>query len=229
MSVERDRETVLDALAVPRETALRLDDYVIELRRWQAIKNLVGPGTLEQIWSRHLLDCAQLLRHAPANAKVWADLGSGAGLPGLVLAILLQDRPGAKVHLVESNGRKCAFLRHAARVCEAPAIIHCFRIDDSLPERLGPVDVVTARALAPLTQLLDWSNGLWRTGAVGLFLKGQDVEKELTDASKSWRFNAELIPSLTEPKARIVRIVSASRLGAGDPGNGDHFQVASER
>lgn len=215
MSMVDDRQAVLNALNVPRETVQRLDRYVDELRRWQTIKNLVGPATLEEIWSRHLLDSAQLLQHAPPEARIWADLGSGAGLPGLILAILLHDRPGAKVHLVESNGRKCAFLRHAARVCEAPAIVHPIRIDDSLAERIGPVDVVTARALAPLSQLLDWCNGLWRTGAIGLFPKGQDVEKELTEASKSWRFNADLIPSLTEPKARIVRIKAASRLDTG--------------
>lgn len=223
-----DRQAVLDALDVPRETALRLDRYVEELRRWQTVKNLVGPGTMEQIWSRHLLDSAQLLRHAPADARVWADLGSGAGLPGLVLAILLRDRPGARVHLVESNGRKCAFLRHAARVCDVPATIHPVRIDDSLPERIGSVDIVTARALAPLPQLLDWCSGLWRKGAIGLFLKGQDVEKELTEASKSWRFSADLIPSLTEPKARIVRIHSATRLAAGMIGD-DPVDVASKR
>lgn len=213
-----EREATLAALDVPRETALLLDRYADELRRWQAVKNLVGPGTLEQLWHRHILDCGQLLRHAPRDARVWLDLGSGAGLPGLILAILIRERAGSVVHLVESNGRKCAFLRHAARICDVRAVVHPVRIDDSLSERIGPVDVVTARALAPLAQLLDWGSGLWRTGAVGLFLKGQDVENELTDAAKSWRFTVDRIPSLTDARARIVHIRPTGRVGAGEVG-----------
>jgi len=211
MNRTQDRSDVLARLAVSRETAERLDAYVALLTHWQSIKNLVAPSTLDQIWSRHVLDSAQLLPFLE-EARVIADFGSGAGLPGLVLSILLAERPGVKVHLVESNGRKAAFLREAARVTGAPAQVHADRIEDFVASAPAGVELVTARALAPLADLLALSEGLLKSGARALFLKGQDIEQELTEATKSWRIKFDLVPSLTDPAARIVRVATAERL-----------------
>ena len=154
-------------------------------------------------------DCHPPASRSGAEARRWLDLGSGAGFPGLVIAAALADSPGAEVHLVESNGRKCAFLRHAARLMGAPARIHEGRIEAVLPDFAGKgVEVVTARALAPLAQLVAWAEPLLKSGSVGLFPKGREVQSELTDATKSWRLDADLIPSRTDPQGRIVRVRS---------------------
>ena len=193
-------------LNVSRETFEKLELLERELRRWQAIKNLVGPGTLDQIWERHIVDSLQLLDLAP-EAKTWLDLGSGAGFPGLVLAIAGAER-GLKVHLVESNSRKCAFLRHIARLTGAPAKVHEARLETLVPDFVGKADVVSARALASLAMLLDWTEPLLKAGTMGLFPKGRDAEIELTEARKKWTFEAEILPSLTDSEARILRITS---------------------
>ena len=201
------REAVLAAYDVSRETSARLDLLVNELSRWQRIKNLVGPGTLPEVWTRHVADSLQLLAAEP-QARRWLDLGSGAGFPGLVIAAALAGREGAEVHLVESNSRKCAFLRHAARLMGAPAQVQEARIAAVVPGLAAQgIEVVTARALAPLKELVDWAEPLLKSGAVGLFPKGREVQSELTEAAKSWRLDADLIPSRTDPQGRIVRIV----------------------
>lgn len=204
------REDVLREWSVSRETAARLDLLVSELQRWQPIKNLVGPATLPQVWPRHIADSLQLTDFAP-EAKRWLDLGSGAGFPGLVLAIALGNQPEASVDLVESNGRKCAFLRQVARLTGSPARVHQARIEDAIEDFTGQVEVVTARALAPLTQLLAWTYPLLKTGTVALFPKGRDLNTELTEARKSWTFEAEIFPSRTDSESRIVRISALSR------------------
>jgi 16S rRNA (guanine527-N7)-methyltransferase len=193
-------------LNVSRETFEKLELLERELRRWQAIKNLVGPATLDRIWDRHIVDSLQLLDLAP-DARTWLDLGSGAGFPGLVLAIAGAER-GLHVHLVESNSRKCAFLRHIARLTGAPAKVHEARLETLVPDFVGKADVVSARALASLTMLLDWTEPLLKAGTMGLFPKGRDAEIELTEARKKWTFEAEILPSLTDPEARILRITS---------------------
>jgi len=139
------------------------------------------------------------------------DFGSGAGFPGLVLACALADTPGARVHLVESNTRKAAFLREAARATGAPAVIHPVRIGDFVDNPPESVEIVTARALAPLVELLSAAYPLLRYGAQALFPKGQDVEAELTEAAKCWSIEGSLAPSLTDPKARIVCITGANQ------------------
>jgi 16S rRNA (guanine527-N7)-methyltransferase len=201
------RELVLACHNVSRETSEKLDILVAELARWQRIKNLVGPGTLPEAWTRHIADSLQLLAIEP-QARRWLDLGSGAGFPGLVIAIALGQEPGAEVHLVESNGRKCAFLRHVARLTGAPAKIYETRIETVVAGFSGRIEVVTARALAPLAQLVAWTEPLLKTGTVGLFPKGREVQSELTEAGKSWRLEADLIPSRTDSSGRIVRISS---------------------
>lgn len=202
----RDRADVLAQYHVPRGTCERLDILAGELRRWQAVKNLVGPGTLDAIWTRHIADSLQLLDLEPKGGG-WIDLGSGAGFPGLVLGIAARERDGMRVDLVESNGRKCAFLRHVVRLTGAPVTVHEARVEAVIGGFAG-ANVVTARALAPLHQILAWTEGLLTSGTVGLFPKGREVEAELTEAAKSWRFEADLVPSRTDSDARIVKIHS---------------------
>jgi len=200
-------ETALVGFDVSRETRERLSTLVDELRRWQKAKNLVGPGTLDSVWTRHIADSLQLAAAAP-EAKVWLDLGSGAGFPGLVIAITLFGVDGARVHCVESNGRKCSFIRHAARITGAPVTVHDARLEDVVPSFVGKIDILTARALAPLPRLLDWTTPLLTTGVEGLFPKGDNALGELTEARKSWKFEVEMIPSRTDPRGQILRIGS---------------------
>jgi 16S rRNA (guanine527-N7)-methyltransferase len=206
MPSDVDRDHALRRYAVSRETRERLIKLVDELIRWQAAKNLVSGSTLRDVWTRHILDSLQLIDHAPSTALRWLDLGSGGGFPGLVIAIQLMERPGASIHLVESNGRKCAFLNHVARLLGLPAKAHALRIEDFLARPdLPHYDVVTARALAPLPVLLGWSEKLLTRGSIALFPKGQDVVSELTTCVKSPTVKLELLPSLTHAEARIVR------------------------
>lgn len=186
---------------VSREIRNKLQVYADELKRWQRVKNLVGPRTLDEIWTRHFSDSLQLADLA--EGEVWADLGAGAGFPGLVLALA---RPNTFVHLVESDGRKCAFLRHVARALSAPVKVWDCRIEEAVAMLDPQPAVVTARALAPLDQLLGLSEKLLMAGATGLFPKGRDYAAELTKAAECWRFDVEAIPSCVDPDGRILRI-----------------------
>lgn len=199
---DADRRRALALVPVSRETEARLAIYAELLARWQHVKNLVGPSTLDHIWTRHIADSGQLLELAP-DAGEWADMGSGAGFPGMVIAIQLHDRPGASVHLIESNGRKCAFLREVARECEAPAIIHNARVEDVLPD-LPHAQVLTARAVAPLPRLLEMGKVALDRGALGLFLKSKG---EVTTAgAETQGLQWSVLPSKTSPEGRIVRV-----------------------
>ncbi|WP_298258344.1 16S rRNA (guanine(527)-N(7))-methyltransferase RsmG [Bradyrhizobium sp.] len=200
-----DRATALALTPVSRETEIRLDRYVALLQTWQAKTNLVSPSTLPTLWSRHVSDSLQLLALAP-GAKTWVDFGSGGGFPGLVLACALADRPGAVVHLVERNGKKAGFLREALRVTGAAAVIHHADIKDTVDRLAGPLDCVTARAVAPLQQLMAFAEPLIKRGAKALFLKGQDVEAELTEATKYWKIEPRLHSSLTGGHGWIVEL-----------------------
>ncbi len=207
-----DRRAALILTPVSRETATRLDRFVGLFLTWQRKVNLVASSTVGTLWTRHIADSLQLVRLAP-EATTWLDLGSGGGFPGLVIACVLADTAGRRVHLVESNARKAAFLREATRILNLPAVVHCARIEDFVPRWSDSADVVVARALAPLSRLLDYASPALKKGAKGLFPKGQDVEAELTEAAKSWNITAELVPSLTDPKARVVVVRRADRLG----------------
>jgi 16S rRNA (guanine527-N7)-methyltransferase len=200
-----DREKALAQVNVSRETLQRLDRFAALLLAWQKTTNLIAPSTISTLWTRHILDSLQLLDHA-RDARIWIDLGSGGGFPGLVLACALAETPGAMVHLVESNMKKAAFLREAQRVAASPAIVHAERIESFVAAFKGEADVVTARALAPLPLLLKLCAPLLKSGVLGLFPKGQGVDLELQDASKSWIVNAELLSSRTDPQGRIVRV-----------------------
>jgi 16S rRNA (guanine527-N7)-methyltransferase len=206
-----DHERARELVDVSRETFLKLDRLVALLVEWQSRHNLIASSTLPQIWTRHVADSLQLLALAP-DAKTWADLGSGAGFPGLVIACALADTPGAMVHLVESVGKKAAFLTEAVRVTGAPAKVHCTRIENFVTMPIGSLDVVTARALAPLDKLLGLAEPLLTKGARALLLKGQDVGAELTQASKYWKIEASLVSSKTHPDGRIVVVSRLQRL-----------------
>jgi 16S rRNA (guanine527-N7)-methyltransferase len=201
-----DRAHALSLFNVSRETSQRLDRFVELLLTWQRTTNLIAPSTIPHLWTRHIADSLQLIDLAP-DARVWIDLGSGGGFPGLVIACALAGRLGAAVHVVESNAKKAAFLREAQRVTGAPAIVHATRIEDFAPAFEGQAEVVTARALAPLKSLLNQCFPLLgKSGVVGLFPKGQNAELELGEARKSWNIKVNLVPSRTDPAGRIVVI-----------------------
>src|SRR5450759_3306339 len=205
-----DKTEAMRLTPVSRETEARLDRYVDLLLEWQAKTNLVAPSTLPHLWTRHISDSLQLLTLAPA-ARVWADLGSGGGFPGVVLACALAETPGATVHLVERNAKKAAFLREALRVTNSPGSVHLADIGDSVDRIVGKVDCVTARAVAPLHELIGFAEPLVRQGAKALFLKGQDVEAELTEATKYWNIKPHLHPSRTGGQGWIVELDQIER------------------
>jgi len=200
-----DKAAALALAPVSRETLARLEAYVDLLLQWQAITNLVAPSTLPALWTRHIADSLQLLDLAP-NAQTFADLGSGGGFPGIVLACALAERPGARIDLVERNAKKAAFLREALRITGAAGEVHHRDIVDYVDSRTAPVDCVTARALAPLHQLLGFAEPLVRNGAKALFLKGQDVESELTEATKYWTIESALHRSRTGGDGCVVEV-----------------------
>ncbi len=195
----QDRERALALVPVSRETLERLDRYVALLLDWQRRVNLIAPSTEPTLWTRHVADSLQLLEQAP-EARVWADLGSGAGLPGLPIGCALAEREGTCVHLVESSAKKAAFLREAIQVTGVPGVVHPMRIADFVKAAPTKVDIVTARAVAPLSKLLAEAYPLLKSGAVGLFPKGQGVDAELTEAAKYWRLQVTLVPSSNRPQ-----------------------------
>jgi 16S rRNA (guanine527-N7)-methyltransferase len=186
--------------ATPSQVA-DLERYRGLLAVWNERMNLVGPATLEVFWNRHAWDSAQLLSLAP-DARVWADLGAGAGLPGVVLAVMGKGREGFHVHLVESMAKRCRFLTEVVSELDLPATIHNSRAEDL---QLA-VDIVTARACAPLSRLLGYARPYLKAGTMGLFLKGQDVAAELAEASRSWELEADTIQSRSDARGRIVRV-----------------------
>jgi 16S rRNA (guanine527-N7)-methyltransferase len=228
------------AFRVSRETLARLSTYEGLLRRWQTAVNLVAASTLDAIWHRHFADSAQLVALAP-SPRTWIDLGSGAGFPGLVVAILLANAPTSsardlpserrskliskgmglsRVTLIESNTRKCAFLREVVRETHINASLSVdilsTRIETAATQvSLQPPDVVSARAVAPLDKLFALAAPLFASSTVGLFLKGRDAAAELQAAEKLWNFQSELVPSRTERDARIVVVRKLERKNEG--------------
>ncbi|MGL5114058.1 MAG: 16S rRNA (guanine(527)-N(7))-methyltransferase RsmG [Beijerinckiaceae bacterium] len=196
---------------VSRETRLRLEVIVRELTRWQEKINLIAPATLPDVWTRHVEDSLQLWPLATDTRK-WIDLGSGGGFPGLPIAAVLAEVSGGQITLVESNGKKCAFLREVARIAALPATVIHARIE-TLPARFADeaFDVVTARALAPLPELLKLAAPLIKDHTIGLFPKGEDVDDELRNAMRGWQFKHDLIDSQTAQGARIVRLSQLTR------------------
>lgn len=203
------------ATGVSRETLARLKAYVALLGEWNARHNLVSAASLVDVWHRHVWDSAQLMPLIPDDARSLIDLGSGAGFPGLVLACLLRDRPGFRTVLTESIAKKCRFLEAAAQRMALCVEVRNCRIEETGPE---PFDVVTARACAPLVRLLGYAQHFQGPRTVNLFLKGQSVEAELTEAHKSWRMTVERHPSQTDPSASILEIQELRHVGSVRPG-----------
>jgi len=203
-----DRARALALVAVSRETVARLDRFAALLLDWHGRMNLIAASTVPTLWTRHIADSLQLVAIVPRASK-WADLGSGGGFPGVPIACALAEQREAEVHLIESNKKKAAFLREAVRVTGAPAVVHAERVADFAKGFRGELDAVTARALAPLPELLSIAYPLLKRGARGLFPKGQDVEAELTQATKCWSIQVSLVPSRTDPKSRVVVIRAA--------------------
>ncbi|MBY0511656.1 MAG: 16S rRNA (guanine(527)-N(7))-methyltransferase RsmG [Rhodospirillaceae bacterium] len=195
---------------VSRETLDRLKAYADLLLVWNKKINLIGPSTAPDLWTRHMLDSAQLFPLIPAGTRTLVDLGSGAGFPGLVLGIM--GIPG--ITLVESDQRKCSFLREAARIAGASVTVLAKRIEDIAP---FPADVITARALAPVAELLAWSAPFLTKSSLFIFPKGQNVEVELTEAHKRWRITVDQRPSRTDPRGTILCIGEVSRVGTDQP------------
>jgi len=208
--IAADRARALELVPVSREIAGRLDRFVEFLIERAQHTNLIARSTIPSVWTRHIADSLQLLALAP-GARSWVDLGSGAGFPGLALAAAIADQPGAIVHLVESIGKKAAFLREAADVIGGEVVVHNVRIEDFVKNFVKTPDVVCARALAPLDELLRLAHPLLERGAQGLFPKGQDVGAELTRASKYWNIEADLVPSKTSKASRIVVVRRLSK------------------
>jgi 16S rRNA (guanine527-N7)-methyltransferase len=208
--VNEERGAFSRAFDVSRETLARLEIHVALLRRWNPRINLVAPSTLAAVWTRHVVDSAQLWALRPADCRLWLDLGAGAGFPGLVVAAFaVEAAPGMTVRLVESDQRKAAFLTTVAREAGLPVEVVAERW-----QRLAPqgADVVSARALAPLAELLEALEKHRRAGGIGLFPKGAAVHKEIAEASVRWRFDHKLTPSRTEPRAAILEIGAIERV-----------------
>ncbi|ABE37669.1 methyltransferase GidB [Rhodopseudomonas palustris BisB5] len=200
-----DRSAALQLTPVSRETERRLDAYLDLLRQWQAKTNLVAPSTLPQLWTRHVADSLQLLTLAP-DARRWLDFGSGGGFPGIVLACAMAEHDGGHVTLVERNAKKAAFLREALRVTGSPGTVMLADIGDNVDRFPQGLDCITARAVAPLHQLIGFARPLMTEGSKALFLKGQDVEAELTEATRYWKIDPQLHASLTGGHGWIVEI-----------------------
>jgi len=210
LDLTADKARALSLTAVSRETEARLDAYVALLAQWQAKTNLVAPSTLPQLWTRHIADSLQLVALAP-TARRWLDIGSGGGFPGVVLACAMAE-VGGHVTLVERIAKKAAFLREALRVARAPGTVLLADIGDSVDRFPGALDCITARAVAPLHQLIGFAEPLMTPGQTkALFLKGQDVEAELTEATKYWKIDPKLHPSLTGGQGWIVEIDQIAR------------------
>ena len=183
-----------------------LEIFRVRLGEANQVMNLVGPDSLPDFWNRHAWDSAQLMSLAP-EARTWADLGAGAGFPGLVLAILSKGRPGGHVWLIDSLGKRCRFLQEMVDLMGLPATV----INGRAEAQTVTCDIVTARAVAPMDRLLGYAQPYFQRGAQGLFLKGEKAESELIAARKSWHFEAELAPSQSDPRGRIVTVRSVRR------------------
>lgn len=208
---DQDSEARLLALCdVSRETIGRLRAYEGLLKKWNPAINLVSRRTLDEVWTRHFLDSAQLFAQVDDPKGVWADLGAGGGFPGLVIAILaLEKAPVLHVVLVESDQRKSTFLRTVARELSLPVTVLTGRIEDIAP--IG-AHIVSARALAPLPLLLDYGQRHLAPGGIALFPKGGTWKGELHEAAQQWKYEVETVPSLTEPSAILLKLKGITRV-----------------
>lgn len=179
--------------------------YESQLVKWQKVQNLVSRETLAEIWSRHFLDCLQLIPMIPVDSKLLLDFGSGGGFPAIPLAIALKNRD-LTIHMVESNGRKGSFLRQIVRELDLQAKVHTIRAESLKPLEIGPVDVFTARAFAPLSDICSYAKPLWQQKSVGLFQKGRGYSKEIEESLQKWRYTYSTVKSKTLEDAAIVQM-----------------------
>lgn len=196
---------------VSRETVDNLCGFEELFRKWSKAINLASPSTLDHLWERHIVDSAQLFEMAP-NAKSWLDLGSGGGFPGVVLAILLKERPGGRIDLVESNGKKAAFLRTAIGQFSAPGTVHAARID-AVWTRIPTPEMITARALASLSDLFALAEPWLTTGATALFQKGRDYRREIEESRDAWTFDLVERASVVDRDSVVLQITNLRRAG----------------
>lgn len=209
---DADRALLTALTGVSRETMQRLNIYADLLRRWNPAINLVAKATLGAVWPRHILDSAQLWRIAPERADTWADLGSGAGLPGLVIAaIAAEKRPQLRMTLVDSDTRKCAFMRTAAQAMGLSVDIRTQRLEKPPSERFA---VISARALAPAPALFAMVSLWLDPEGVALLPKGAGVEQELTDASRDWHSHIVRTQSITDAAGVILSVTELRRASA---------------
>lgn len=206
MSLETEKAAFQQKANATPEQMADLEAFRVRLVEANAVMNLVGPDSLPDFWNRHAWDSAQLLAHAP-EALTWADLGAGAGFPGVVLTILLKGREGAHVWLIDSLGKRCRFLQEIVDELSLPATV----LNGRAEEQKVRCDIVTARAVAPMDKLLGYAQPYFERGAQGLFLKGEKAESELIEARKSWHLQAELAQSQSDGRGRIVTVRSLRR------------------
>ncbi len=201
---QTELDLILKTCTVSRETLERFSVLVGCVYEWQRKTNLVSPGTLDMIWTRHIIDSLQCVAICP-DARRWVDLGSGGGFPGLVVAAVLAEQEGAVVQLVESNLKKAAFLRQTSRKMGVDVIVHAERVE-SVTEQLKEVDVITARAFAPLYRLLEYAAPLISAGSTGLFHKGRGYESELKECVGLWEFDLVNHPSVVSDDSTLLEI-----------------------
>jgi len=207
---EKELQQLKSIYPLDDKTVSRLVEYVNSLRKWQKISNLIASSTLDNIWSRHIADSLQCLALKP-KARIWVDLGSGGGLPGMVIAAALSRSDGVNVHLIESNQKKCAFLRSASREIQAQTTVHCGRIE-SEAKRVNGADIITARALTALPELLALALPLLSNGATGLFHKGRGYRSELEDCSGLWNFDLVEHRSEIEADSVLLEITNLTKV-----------------
>lgn len=212
-ALAEDKQRALALTPVSHETEERLDRFVTLLLQWQAKTNLVAPSTLPMIWTRHIADSLQLLKLIDDSVarKVWVDLGSGGGFPGIVVAAALAERTQMTVHLVERTAKKAAFLREALRVTGGRGEVHLMDIGDFVDRFREKPDYISARALASLNVLLGFMAPLAGENTRALLMKGQDVDSELTEATRYWKFEVASHPSLTDAGGKIIEIQRLER------------------
>ena len=206
MSASENAAWFQKATGVSHETVRLLKTHLAMLREASSSMNLVAPGDLPHLWRRHVMDSAQLARLAPESSRLWMDLGSGAGFPGITLAILLRDRPGFAMHLVEKSVKKSLFLERVIRKTGVPARLINARLEEIAHETAPKPDVLTARALAPLPRLLTLAHPFFAPQTVGLFPKGRNLPQEMRKIEGRWTLKHDSLPSCADPEARILRV-----------------------
>jgi len=217
MSLDADRAAALALTPVSRETGERLQVFIDLLGRWRSVVNLVSDASFKSVWTRHVADSAQLLPLAP-KALVWVDMGSGAGFPGLVIAIQLAEVEGAHVHLIESDQRKSAFLREAARATGAPVTVHSSRIQEAGSEITSSVDAVTARALAPLPRLMAFATLWLDKGAIGVFPQGKRSEFDYFVFPNHGAYDFSFAENIVDRHGRILVVRKLALTGVAVSG-----------